>query len=212
MVSKRRDRSRRPARRPRTRNLRRRILVVCEGTVTEPTYLKSFKNWCRNPLVAVEIPKQQGAPRTIVDVAKERRAEAAAHAKSEGDDNLSFDEVWCVFDVDEHPSVNDACEMARNNDIHVAVSNPCFELWVILHFRESPGAQDRHTIQKMLRTFIPDYDKHLDFDVLSPNYSTAVTRAARLQQQADDDREPRRNPTTGVHRLTASIARESGTP
>jgi hypothetical protein len=46
------------------------------------------------------------------------------------------DEVWCVFDVDEHPKLAEARDQANANGIQLAVSNPCFELWLLLHFQE----------------------------------------------------------------------------
>ena len=42
------DRERRPARRASEVSPRKRLLVVCEGEVTEPEYLESFKKACRN--------------------------------------------------------------------------------------------------------------------------------------------------------------------
>ena len=73
--------------------------------------------------------------------AKRRREEAEAAAGREQDDNLRFEAVWCVFDVDQHPHLTTAVEEARTAGIDVAVSSPSFELWLLLHFRESPGAR-----------------------------------------------------------------------
>ncbi|TQS12736.1 RloB family protein, partial [Microbispora hainanensis] len=39
----------------------------------------------------------------------------------------SFDEYWCVFDVDEHHSLARAIELASLNSINIAVSNPCID-------------------------------------------------------------------------------------
>jgi hypothetical protein len=97
--------------------------------------------------------------------------------------------------------------MADDNGIELAVSNPCFELWLLLHFRENPGARHRHDLQTMMRKCIGSYDKHLDFRAFAAGYADAFDRAARMQQQAEGDGEPCRNPTTGVFRLTDSIAR-----
>jgi hypothetical protein len=181
------------------------LLVVCEGAVTEPGYIRGFSTWRRNPLVEVEISDEHGVPRTLVEAAKKRRDRALRDAKAQDDENLSFDEVWCVFDVDDHPGLNDACQMARDNDIHVAVSNPCFELWLLIHFRDSPGLQTRQAIQKMLKQYLPKFNKHVIFEELAMTYSDAKERAERIQIDADDDGEPHRNPTTGVFRLTTAI-------
>jgi hypothetical protein len=203
--SSRRNRPRRPARIPPIINPRKRILALCEGKVTEPHYLRDFARVCRHPLVAIEVSKEHGVPLTLVHRAKELRDEADALAKREKDDNLKFDEVWCVFDVDEHPNLAEAKDVAQRAQINLAISNPCFELWFYLHFFDSPGAQDRHAIQKMFRRCCPDYEKRVEYGVLSPGYELAVERATRLADDAFLAEEAWRNPTTGVFLLTESI-------
>jgi RloB-like protein len=46
-----------------------------------------------------------------------------------------FDEKWCVVDTDEF-DLDDAARIAAEKSVHLAVSNPCFELWLLLHHRE----------------------------------------------------------------------------
>ena len=204
-----RSRTKRVSRRPPTREPKKRVLVVTEGRVTEPEYLMAFAAWKREALVEVKISSQHGVPKTLVEIAKEQKANAEAAARRERDDNLRFDEVWCACDVDSHPRLPDARQMARDNGIELVVSNPCFELWLLLHYRENPGARHRRDLQRMLRReYQKDYDKHVDFDALKPGYEAAMARARRLDADADEAGEPGRNPTTGFHRLTASIAGE----
>jgi len=207
MASNRRNRHRRPPRRPASREPRRRLLVVCEGERTEPEYIKGFERHVRNATVEVAIPKERGDPRKIVEIAKGHAERAKSEAKRQGDSFIAFDEVWCVFDRDEHERFHDACQMARDNGFELAVSNPCIELWLILHFRDSPGARHRHDVQKMLAEFIPGYDKGLDFSVVADCVGDATRRARRLDADASDMGEQGRNPTTGVYLLTDSIAR-----
>ena len=57
----------------------------------------------------------------------------------------------------------------------------------------------------MLKQFIPDYRKHVRFEDLASGYLAAVRRARALDQQAVDDHDEGRNPTTGFWRLTESI-------
>ncbi len=48
-------------------------------------------------------------------------------------------EVWCVFDRDRHPSYQEAFELAsRNRRIRLCWSNPCIELWFLMHFIKLP--------------------------------------------------------------------------
>lgn len=208
MASKRRQRKRTPSRRAATRQPRRRLLVVCEGEKTEPDYILGFERWVRNASVEIVIPPERGDPKVIVEIAKERSGRAAAEAKKQGDSFLDYDEVWCVFDRDDHERFHDARTMARDNGFQLALSNPCFELWLLLHFRDSPGPQHRDHLTRMLRGFLPSYSKRVDFDDFEHGRLDATGRARRLDAQAEVMGEPGRNPTTGVYRLTESIARD----
>ncbi|RDV36271.1 RloB domain-containing protein [Bradymonadaceae bacterium TMQ3] len=201
----RRDRKKKSARRKAFRDPKKRFLVVCEGLVTEPDYLKGFSRWVKNPRVEVEIPKTHGVPLTVVSTAIDLKEENRRHAKREKDDNLLFDEVWCLHDVDEHPHLTEARQLAESNDIQVAISNPCFELWVLLHFREQPGAQHRKKLSRLVGEHLPEYEKALRFEELEKGYEDAVTRARRLDEQAEKRDEEGVNPSTGVYRLTEKI-------
>jgi len=204
-MSNARSRKREPGRRKPFRDPKPRILVVTEGEITEPEYLKGFCRACQNQRVRIEVAKEHGVPMTLVRTAKQYKEEAEQDAAREKDDNLGFDSVWCVFDVDEHPDIADAKVMAKDNSIDVAISNPCFELWLLLHFRNNPGMQDRKKMKGMLRNHVPDYDKHVDYAMYSKGYSQAVTRAKRMNRSAGEADELERNPTTGVYELTESI-------
>ncbi|TCT22859.1 RloB family protein [Thiobaca trueperi] len=203
----RRKRVRQPARGAARRSPRRRLLLVCEGQVSEPEYFKQLKAWVRNNLVEIKIASEHGVPLTLVRQAEWLKLDAESEARSGADSFLAYDEVWCVFDVDEHPKINEARQLAHARGIELAVSNPCFELWLLLHFRESPGARHRHDVQRMMREHIPSYDKHLDFKRLSTGIADAARRARRLDDEANEEGESGRNPTTGVYRLTESIER-----
>ena len=200
-----RDRERHIGRNPAKREPKHRILVVCEGKVTEPEYFKAFKHEFRNPLVHVEIDKGAGVPLTVVNRAIELDNQANEEAKRNGDDDLKFDDVWCVVDVDEHPKLAEALGLAQKSSVKVAVSNPCIELWALLHFREQTERIHRHDAQRALKDFLPRYDKKLDFGKLRPGYATAVERAQSLQKTADATGEPNRNPSTTVYLLTELI-------
>ena len=141
----------------------------------------------------------------LLSVPKKLKTESESASRRERDDNLRYDEVWCVFDVDDHPNLLNALESARQLGIKVALSNPCFELWLLLHFRESPGAQQRHKIRDMLREFVPGYQKEVDIEEYLPTYGEAVRRAEHMEQSARSLGEIGMNPSTGVWRLTESI-------
>ncbi len=205
MVSRRGQDDRPIGRRAPSRQPKLRILIVCEGKTTEPGYLKAFQHVVRNPRVHVAVADETGVPRTVVENAIRLREEAENEAIRQRDENLKWDEVWGVFDVDEHPKLDQARQLAIANAISLAVSNPCFELWALLHFQDQRSHLERHKARAALQKHLPGYDKTLDFAKMYPGYTDAVRRARSLGLEADRHGAPERNPTTGVFRLTELI-------
>jgi hypothetical protein len=124
-------------RRVATRQPRKTLLIFCEGQKTEPEYLDALK---RQPSVrdvaAVDLRVETGhggsVPKTLVSMAIDARRRAI-------DEEGEIDEFWCVFDVEwprNHPDLKDAVEQARQGGIELEISNPCFEVWLILHFQD----------------------------------------------------------------------------
>jgi hypothetical protein len=188
-----------------SREPKHRILVVCEGEKTEPQYFRDLQHHVRNPRVHVQPHGPAGVPKTVVEVAIQKRREAETQAKWERDDNLLWDEVWAVFDVDEHPGLAEARQLANANRIDLAISNPCFELWALLHFQDQNAHIERQKVREALQGHLVDYDKVLDFRKLRDGYAEAVRRAQALDTAATHHDRPGRNPTTGVYQLTEVI-------
>jgi hypothetical protein len=191
-------RRRRPFRNPLPR-----ILIVCEGTRTEPGYFSALHHTERIPIVLVISPG--GVPKTLVERAVELKNAAEKDARSREDENLLYDHVWCVFDIDEHPAVLDAKQQARDNGIDLAISNPCFELWILLHFQDQRAHIDRAVVQRQCAKYLPDYEKKVPFNKLHPKYDEAVQRALALDAWQQTRRAEGSNPSTGIHKLTEKI-------
>ncbi len=205
MVSKRRNDERDYRRKAARRDPKFRILVVCEGKVTEPEYLEAFRLEVRNQRVHIEVAGGHGAPVRVVETAVHVAQEAADAANRAADDNLRFDSVWAVFDVDEHPNIDKARELARAKDVQLAISNPCFELWALLHFEDHRAHIERSALASRLRRHCAGYDKFLPFAKLQPSYDVAVARAQSLRKEAEEHGRAGRNPTTDVFELTELI-------
>jgi hypothetical protein len=186
-----------PSRQPKTR-----ILIVCEGRVTERQYFRAFQHQVKNSRVHVEVAKETGVPLTVVECAVRLRGEAESDAKRQQDENLLWDCVWGVFDVDEHPNLDKAMELAKAEGILLAISNPSFELWALLHFQDQRAFATRQQVRTTLKTYLPEYEKELKFATLYPLYPDAVRRSQDLDREADTHGEPGRNPSSGVYRLT----------
>ena len=203
------SRKRRAARRVSRKNLGRspdlRIVVVTEGAVTEPGYLRTFDRLHRDQSSAklVVIP-DAGDPRAVVERAIEESRE------SKRDRLGSHDAVWAMFDRDDHLRFDEAKDMARGNGIRLAVSDPCFELWGILHYQECNAPLDRHECQKKLGELCPGYrnKKRKVFDdpeVIESKYRDAVRRAENSLTRRREEGDPEGNPSSTVHHLTECI-------
>ena len=74
------------------------------------------------------------------------------------------DLVYCVFDTDTDPikqrEIDEAIRQAGRSNVEIVLSNPCFEVWFILHFGyTSKQFQSNEEVLRELRKNIPDYEK-----------------------------------------------------
>ena len=138
-------RTRRITRRAATRSPAACIVIVTEGASTEPAYLRTFGRIYGEPsAVRLDIIPAAGDPRAVVERA------ITELRKLRGNKLASRDTVWAMFDRDEHPRFDEARILARDNGISMAISNPCFELWGIFHYRDYDAPLDQHQCQRQL--------------------------------------------------------------
>ena len=132
------SRARRIGRRVGARAPAARIVVVMEGASTELRYLKMFRRIYGHQSVTLVPIGGVGDPRTVVERAIEESR------KLKRDSLADRDSVWAMFDRDIHPRFAEAKNLAHGNGISLAISNPCFELWGILHYQDHNAPLDRH--------------------------------------------------------------------
>lgn len=206
-------------RRPPRIEPRPRVLIVCEGEATELGYFRTMRREVHIRTLDIEFGESGAVPKTLVERAVAFKKEAQRLAKRSGDSNLLYDEVWCVFDRDTHPHLPEAFQQAQANSIKVAFSNPCFELWILLHFRDQRAHFDSAAARHACREFLPKYEKHVSYADLQPRYGSAIERAKQLDQWQESRGCSGENPSTTVYRLTerlhelgraAQLARVSG--
>jgi hypothetical protein len=196
-------------RRP-TRSPKPSIIVVCEGGKTEVEYLNEFTADHGNHLVDLQTIGGVGVPETIVDRAIDEHRRLSRYARRKGAD--SYDgafSVWAMFDVDAHPKVIEARTRALSNSIRVAFSNPCIELWALLHFSDSDGPLSRSEAQDRLRRFMPDYHHSsnpvFNYGLLRDNYDHAARRAQNFITRREQERNSLGNPCSTVYQLLEEI-------
>lgn len=171
----------------------RTILVYCGGRRTERDYFEALKQRLRASSVTIKILQSGVAPEALVRAAADHRKRRPG----------VFDEVWCVVDVDEF-DIAAAAATASRERVGLAVSNPCFELWLLLHHTDCRaycnGCQEVH---RRLRRFVPRYDKtRLDFAQFAEGVDDAVRRARDLDPSGTAYE---KNPSTSVWRVVDSI-------
>jgi hypothetical protein len=196
----------RPRRRVAVRPNRRELLVFVEGEVTEEEYLKHWHRRFRQK-VNVEIHEFHGSPNALVERAAEEKAKNEKEARRGR--GRAHDEVWCVFDVDDHPLLEEATELAGREGINLAVSNPCIELWFLLHFTDQTAYIERHAAQRATRTYLACGKSLTDqaLALLEDGFDVARARAQRLEQEHRGDGTPAPgNPGSGLWRLIDSIS------
>ncbi|MFD9894369.1 RloB family protein [Amycolatopsis sp. NPDC059027] len=169
-------------------------LIVCGAKVTEPAYFDGLKRARRNPAITVTIKKKAADPEAVV------RYAAAARRQADG----VYDEVWCVVDVDEFDLAKTAA-LARRSRINLAISNPCFEYWLLLHFQDCSAPLTCYAeVDKRLRKHVLGYDKTaLKFTDYADGVADAVERGK--SRGATHGEEHNHNPSSGVWALVEKI-------
>lgn len=109
------------------------IVIASEGKDTERIYFKALAKEYTNPRVHVHIlersedEQNSSSPEHVLKQLNDYKG----HYELEADD-----ELWLVVDRDRWTEAmlsRVATECAQNNFMHVALSNPCIELWLLLH-------------------------------------------------------------------------------
>lgn len=196
----------RPTRRPREC-----ILVVCEGTETEPNYLRSLRRAIGLSTLEVEIVGEGVEIVGVVAEAIRRRDERETAA--EGSNRLApFDEVWCVADTErkkDNPSWERGVDRARATDLKLAWSNPCFEFWLLLHFELIGRSFDGYAVLRpFLSRHLRRYEKSMDcFEQLAPRVPTAIENSKTIHrgQWQNTPKSIECNPGTTVHELVERL-------
>ncbi|MFM7908345.1 MAG: RloB family protein [Microcystis sp.] len=196
-------------RQTKTRETRKRFLIVCEGEKTEVNYFKAF-----------DVPKK-----IEVTVRGEGKNSLSLVNKAiQIIDNLkqddSFDQIWCVFDKDNcsKEQFNQAERLAKQKNIKIAYSNEAFEIWFILHFQYLDIATSRSEYLTILTKQMQKYgllnkeEKYAKnredmYEKLKPYQTTAITNAAKLIQDRDEAKKHPfdANPSTTVQELVQEL-------
>lgn len=182
-----------------------RILIVSEGSRTEPNYFREIRAAHRLHTANVVVqPSDLGTePIQVVQYAEDlfkhgdRRRQIQPRA---------FEQVYAVFDRDDHRTYFDALQFADSLDGRLRNDNkqpvrfraipsvPSFELWLLLHYEDIQAPVHRDEVMQRLKRRIPDYEKGTCgvFAITRGRLEVATHRARELAGRSSpyDDGEP----------------------
>ncbi len=174
------------------------IAIACEGKKTEPDYLSAL-GWRNDSLNVVKLRRRhKGNPLSVLDRAKK-------YVKN--NTLQKDDEVWVVVDVDNW-KVSELRDLiswrnANKKQFGVAISNPKFEYWLLLHFETGSGIRGVSSLKSRLNNHLPNYDKSIDINKLLPGISDAIARAS--QKDSPPTKTWPRTYGTTVYRLVKKL-------
>lgn len=187
------------------------ILIVCEGSETEPNYFDNLREDQNLSSVNVQITGSTGSdPMSVLNHAIKEYKER----KKENNPSTLYDEVYCVIDRDSHANFDNVVSKSRSYKyINLIRSYPSFEYWYICHFKytrasicesgnKSAGDNCVKTLNGHWQTEFSESYKKNDKSIyrkLNSLFKQAVTNSNRALKDAEASGEM--NPSTEVHLL-----------
>lgn len=199
------------------RDEKKRIIIICEGKVTEPTYFRILAKDKR-----VQTVETFGTGFNTISLVEYAIGLIEEIEKEPNKKLREDDEVWVVFDEDNFKNgdfdnaidkikINSYC---TSHNFKVAYSNECFEKWFLLHLKCSTSASGRKSYYKDLKKLIgKSYTKNSGsllsvYACIKENIDMAIKNAEILEKYWDDqgqDVPSKQKPITKVHHLVKSI-------
>jgi hypothetical protein len=128
------------------------FVIATEDTNAPKQYFKIFEMMSsRVKIVVCETTDNRSSPRHVIDRLVEHRR---------NEDLNEDDQLWALLDTDHwiEPNhvagLNEARSIAKQNGIRIAMSNPCFDLWLLLHHMDLPcghGIRDANGVAEYMR-------------------------------------------------------------
>ena len=193
------------------------IYIFTEGEETEVNYFESKKKEIEGEIrrknIKIEIKGKGYNTLSLINF-------TLGFIKKENikiNDSKNSDECWVVFDKDDfNKDFDNAINKAEANNLKVAYSNECFELWFLLHFsfyNVASGGKDYNSkLTDNLRKFTGDkkikYEKNLEniYSLIKGKEGDAIRNAKKLLNMHKDEKSfLKKNPSTTVYLLVENL-------
>lgn len=185
--------------------------IFCEGSATEPNYLERYKDlFCKNK-AAIQVERNdKTTPIQLVEIAAQMKNSSQAQPN---------DEFWVVYDRESPARTPEAThqkarDLAQKNGVHIALSNVCFEVWLLMHFQATCAACntcDELTSRDDFRKWFSGYEKGAGCILTCKQIEKARKNAKRMNDRTikGADRSwtvpSKWNPYTNVYELLDAI-------
>ena len=166
------------------------IVIASEGKDTERIYFKALAKEYTNPRVHVHILERSEAeqnnssPEHVLKQLNDYKEQYALEAD---------DELWLVIDKDRWTEAmlsRVATECTQDEYMHMALSNPCIELWLLLHLVDvtslSPEEQQQWLENRRTSRRTDPYEAAYDAQMLIAHVEKAIARAKALDKKPAD--------------------------
>ena len=206
---------------PRKTRHEQRILILTEGQ-TEFIYFSDLARHHR--IVNAQVRQSTGSD------AKSIYEQACSIGQTAFKDGIGYTHIFCVFDLDTAKTTN-AFGVIKQiyskkhkfcSEMHAIVSNPCFEVWYLQHFRYSCSAfsaKGNKTIGNIVKSMVntewrtafgADYSETIEntYRILLDKNSGAHTNAEKLLQEQKKVNSI--NPITNAHELVKFLETPQG--
>jgi hypothetical protein len=172
------------------------VVIACEGAVTEPDYFNDVKARLHVPGLHVEVLQREDPENSSPQRVLRMLDEFSARFRLRDGDTL-----WLVMDRDQQSwkpqTLSEVATACVQRDYRLALSNPCFELWLLLHFEDVPShpteRRDELLANKdhLLKGLVAERRRSAPeaLDVLGAEAPMAISRA-RLLDSSPEDRWP----------------------
>jgi len=181
-----------------TRRIRKLIVIATEGRVTEPGYFAILNQMNAENLTVKCIYGKKSTPNHVL-----KRMEEVL----ESERLKREDEAWIVVDKDDW-SDEELQRLAnwsvRKSNYHLAVSNPMFEYWLLLHFDDGSGVSTANQCYDRLKRYLTTYRKHIRSNDINRDQVDDAIRRGEVCDRPPTSDWPRSVGST-VYKLAQSI-------
>lgn len=184
-----------------SRSLKQKMVIYCEGDVSEPEYLEKWRDdYCVDnginkakikTYLIIKRSKSDSEPITIID-------KMLKEIDSEDENYIVFDEDDRFSDDTQKQNLITVFSRADNNGIKYIFSNRSAEVWALLHFEYTSAPLPKESLLQKIKKHMPQYSEdNKRFDVISmrKNEARAIENAKRLREEqilnSPDEKYPR---------------------